>query len=124
MLAVTTWGEVTAIGTLVLAAPVLLGVTVVVFKVYRRVHVVHEAVVGRPEAPGREPIPSMVERFQEVKIELGAQRETAAGMDKRLRFVEAELNPNHGTSLRDRIEFIASALVETQVPPKTGGDAA
>lgn len=120
----TNWAEVAAIGTLVVALPVLAAVAVIAFKVYRRVHVVHEAVVGRPEARGREAIPSMIQRFDAVDQRQEAQARTTRKINARLLKVEAELQPNHGTSLRDAVDTILAALVETQVPPAAPKDTA
>ena len=121
--ALTTTAEVAGI---LLAVPVLAGVVIVLYRILKRMHVVHEAIVGRPAAPGVEPVPSMIERFQGVDGHLKAQDVKIDAQGRAIRKIEMELHPNSGSSLRDQVdravevsEAVARVTGVNLPPPKS-----
>jgi hypothetical protein len=62
------WYEIAGI---IIAVPASAAIVWGVFKVVRHLAIVHEVIIGRPKTRFSDGIPSMVERFDEVNLELG-----------------------------------------------------
>jgi hypothetical protein len=73
-----------------------------IYKAYRHVDLVHEAIIGRPAAQGIEARPGMVERFDRIKTHLDEQ-------DAKIESIDTELRPNGGASVFDKIDRLEKA---------------
>ena len=74
-------------------------------KTYRRSYLVHEAIIGRPAGQGTEGLPSIIERFDEVKAQLNEQ-------DGKIASIDRELRPNGGFSVFDKIVKLETAAAD------------
>lgn len=65
---------------------------------------------GEPARPGVEERPGVMVRLQEHADLLQAHTDLLQGLSGRVSAVEAEMQPNHGSSLRDELRRIAVAV--------------
>jgi hypothetical protein len=103
-----------------LAGFAVLGAFVVfMWRVARRLHLVHEVIVGRPQSQGVEAVPSMVERFGSVNDHLKTQDKTLSTHTAQLasltlwqQRIDAEFRQNGGASMRDVVDNMAKDISE------------
>jgi len=101
-----------AIDSVVILASAITAMTVIVvffgkgFKLFRRfVHFLDDfhGEEGRPGIPSR---PGFSERLGNVEECMSTMRGRFEDMDKKVSFIEQELHPNHGSSMRDAVDRI------------------
>lgn len=99
------WADIAAI---VLAFPVVVGIVWWLVRVAGRVHLIHQAIMGRPKTGATEAIPSIIERFERVD-----KRMDAFAVD--LTSIRSQVHRNGGKSLADAVVAgarAAGALVD------------
>jgi len=104
-----TWYEIAGI---LLALPVAATVVWAIVKVVNHLHLVHEAIVGRPATAASEKIPSMIERFQGVNEHLTSVDRHLKQQDHQLEAISAELSFNGGESTKDRVRDLGHQLTD------------
>jgi hypothetical protein len=111
-LAVATWltimlGALTAVG---LAGRFL-------WRMFSRLQRLLDALLGEPPGPGaREGRPGILDRFESFEGAIQKILDTQRSLDERLTFVEQQMRPNGGSSLRDTVDRIAATTDST--PPE------
>ena len=78
-----------------------------VFKIIKRIVHFLDDYFGVEERPGFEKVPGVAERIKNIEESIGY-------LCVRLDFVEKELQPNHGTSMRDAINRIEKRVSEVE----------
>jgi len=91
----------------------LAGVYVKLRGPWRRANDLVDLLLGQPKRPNREAIPSVMERLaghqeQITKVDAGQLHiiDKLTGLETRIISVEAQVNPDHGSSLYDRVKRI------------------
>lgn len=65
----------------------------------------------RPGVPARLGISARISQLEEC---MSSSRDKMEEMNKRLIFIEKELHPNHGSSMRDKVDSIVSRLNDVE----------
>jgi hypothetical protein len=108
--------DLVLVDTLILMASLITAATVVIvffgkgFKLFRRfVHFLDDF-HGEDERPGTPRRPGFSERLSGVEDYMSEMRSKVTDIDGKVSFIEKELHPNHGSSMRDAVDRIQIRL--------------
>jgi hypothetical protein len=110
---VTAWLDAVTVAEIVVIVAAVLSAGAVLRKavpLLRRLGHLVDDLTGEPARPGVEARPSLMERVAAVE-------RTAADTATRVAIIEHEVKPNHGRSLRDRVDQVADAVDAAPPPP-------
>jgi len=69
---------------------------------------------GEEERPGVPARPAMSARIAQLEECMNNSHRQMEDMNKKLEFIEKELHPNHGSSMRDKVDNIVSRLNDVE----------
>lgn len=109
--------------TLILVASVMTAITVVLvfiakgFKIIKKFIHFLDDFVGEEERPGAERRPGISERLMGLETSVSDIQIKFDSINDKVIFIEKELHPNHGTSMRDAVDRIQMRidLVEEKI---------
>lgn len=76
------------------------------FSIFRRFIHFLDDFHGEEERPGSPRRPGFSERLGSVEQCMSSMKEKFEGIDDKVSFIEKELHPNHGSSMRDAVDRI------------------
>ena len=99
-----------SVAAVVLAVPVVAAICVIAVRGYRHMRAVHEAIVGKPEGPASDAIPSIIERFHAIDTRFDAVEAHLAKQDSEIADVSREFRTNGGKTVKDDLAALRKQI--------------